>query len=114
MGSVLNLAPGERVQSARFVGKRGYVVTFRQVDPLFAFDLSTPNEPILEGELKIPGFSDYMHPLGETYLLTVGQAGDDDGLSGEWQAQLFDIRSEKPRTGRYSGSIKADRRPGVQ
>ena len=55
--SVLNLAPGERVQSARFVGKRGYVVTFCQVDPLFTFDLSTPNEPILEGELKIPGFS---------------------------------------------------------
>ena len=80
VGSVLNLAPGERIQSARFVGKRGYVVTFRQVDPQFTFELSTPNEPILEGELKIPGFSNYMHPLSETHLLTVGQA-DDDGLS---------------------------------
>ena len=88
VGSVLNLAPGERVQSARFVGKRGYVVTFRQVDPLFTFDLSTSNEPILEGELKIPGFSNYMHLLGETHLLTVGQASD-DRLSEEWQAQLF-------------------------
>ncbi|MGA1486763.1 MAG: beta-propeller domain-containing protein [bacterium] len=95
VGSVLNLAPGERVQSARFVGDRGYVVTFRQVDPLFAFDLSTPNEPTLEGELKIPGFSNYMHPLGETHLLTVGPAGDDDGLSGEWQAQLFDVSDLK-------------------
>ena len=91
VGSVLNLAPGERVQSARFVGDRGYVVTFRQVDLLFTFDLSTPNEPILEGELKISGFSNYMHPLGETHLLTVGPAGDDDGLSGDWQAQLFDV-----------------------
>ena len=57
VGSVLNLAPGERFQSARFVGKQGYVVIFQQVDPLFTFDLSTPNEPILERELKIPGFS---------------------------------------------------------
>ena len=65
------------------------------MDPLFTFDLSNPNEPILEGELKIPGFSDYMHPLGETYLLTVGQAGDDGGLSGEWQAQLFDVSDLK-------------------
>ncbi len=91
VGSVLNLAPGERVQSARFVSDRGYLVTFRQVDPLFTFDLSTPAKPTLEGELKIPGFSNYMHPVGETHLLTVGPAGDDDGLSGEWQAQLFDV-----------------------
>ena len=95
VGSVLNLAPGERVQSARFMGDRGYVVTFRQVDPLFTFDLSKPNKPILEGELKIPGFSNYIHPLGETHLLTVGPAGDDDGLSGEWQAQLFDVSDLK-------------------
>ncbi len=71
--------------------KRGYVVTFRQVDPLFTFDLSTLNEPILEGELKIPGFSNYMHPLDETHLLTVGPTGDNDGLSGEWQTQLFNV-----------------------
>ena len=95
VGSVLNLAPGERVQSARFEGKRGYVVTFRQVDPLFTFDLSTPNEPILEGELKIPGFSNYMHPLKESHLLTVGRAGDDGSFSGEWQVQLFDVSDLK-------------------
>ena len=63
VGSVLNLAPGERVQSARFVGDWGYVVTFRQVDSLFTFDLSSPNKPILEAELKIPGFSNYMRLL---------------------------------------------------
>ena len=95
VSSVLNLVPGERVQNARFVGKRGYVVTFRQVDPLFTFDLRTPSEPILEGEQKIPGFSNYMHPIGETHLLTVGPAGDDGGLSGEWQAQLFDVSDLK-------------------
>ena len=94
VSSVLNLVPGERVQNARFVGKRGYVVTFRQVDPLFTFDLSTPSEPILEGEQKIPDFSNYMHSLGETHLLTVGPASD-DGLSGEWQAQIFDVSDLK-------------------
>ena len=115
VGSVLNLAPGERVQSARFVDKRGYVVTFQQVDPLFTFDLSTPSEPILEGELKIPGFSNYMHPLDETHLFTVGPAGDDDGLRGEWQAQFFDVSDlKKSITDRCSGSTKFERRTGLQ
>ena len=63
MGSVLKLAPGERVQSADFLVNRGYVVTFRQVDLLFTFDHSSLNEPILEAELKIPGFRNYMRLL---------------------------------------------------
>jgi uncharacterized secreted protein with C-terminal beta-propeller domain len=64
VGSVLNLAPGESVQSARFIENGRYLVTFREVDPLFTFDLSQPNQPTLSGEIKIPGFSNYMHPLG--------------------------------------------------
>ena len=85
IGSVLNLAPRERVQSAsadEIRRRSGLCRQFRQVDPLFNFDLSTPNKPILEGEQKISAFSNYMHPLGETHLLTVGPAGDDVGLSG--------------------------------
>jgi hypothetical protein len=99
VGSVRGLAPGERIFSTRFVGKRGYVVTFRQVDPLFVFDLSVPELPRLLGELKIPGFSDYMHPLDDNHLLTIGREADettgrDQGLS----LQIFDVTDPtKPR-----------------
>lgn len=71
-GQTPDLAKGERVQSARFLGERGFVVTFRQVDPLFALDLKDPAQPKVVGELKIPGFSTYIHPLGDHHLLTIG------------------------------------------
>jgi hypothetical protein len=83
-GSVRDLAPGERIYSARFMGDKGYLVTFRQVDPLFVLDLANPAAPKVLGELKIPGFSEYMHPLGQDHLLTIGQ---DDGLA----LQIFDV-----------------------
>jgi len=83
-GSVRDLAPTERIYSARFLGNRGYLVTFRQVDPLFVIDLSNPAKPVVLGELKIPGFSEYMHPLGENHLLTIGRDG---GLA----LQIFDV-----------------------
>lgn len=73
VGSVTGLAPGERIYSSRFMGDRGFVVTFQQVDPLFTFDLSDPKAPKLKGELKVPGFSTYIHPLGDTHLLTIGK-----------------------------------------
>jgi Beta propeller domain len=93
LGAVTGLAPGEQVFSARFVGNRGYVVTFRQVDPLFVFDLSNPAAPKKLAELKIPGFSNYMHPIeGGDYLLTIGQDGDDDGIVGAPALQIFDVR----------------------
>ncbi|MET3575097.1 beta-propeller domain-containing protein [Bhargavaea ullalensis] len=72
-GSVSGLARGERIYSARFMGDRGYVVTFRETDPLFALDLSNPAAPKVLGELKIPGFSNYLHPLGENHLIGFGQ-----------------------------------------
>ena len=72
VGQSEELAPGERIYSARFLGDKGYVVTFRQVDPLFTFDLSDPAHPRKVGELKVPGFSTYIHPLDENHLLTMG------------------------------------------
>ncbi len=93
LGAVRDLAPGETVQGARFVGPRGFVVTYRQVDPLFALDLSDPRQPRVADTLKIPGFSSYLMPLGDDYLLTIGRAGTDEQLTGEVAIQLFDVRN---------------------
>ncbi|HWQ79256.1 MAG TPA: beta-propeller domain-containing protein, partial [Anaerovoracaceae bacterium] len=71
-GSVKDLAEGESIYSVRFMGDKGYVVTFRTIDPLFVFDLSDPKKPVLTGELKVPGFSNYLHPVGEDLLLGIG------------------------------------------
>jgi uncharacterized secreted protein with C-terminal beta-propeller domain len=88
-GDVGSLAEGERIYSVRFLGGRGYVVTYRQVDPLFALDLTDAKNPRVTGQLKIPGFSDYMHPLDDTHLLTIGR---DVGTSGNGLAlQIFDV-----------------------
>ncbi len=92
LGHVGGLAPGEQIFSTRFVGERGYVVTFRQVDPLFVFDLADPKKPRLLAELKIPGFSSYMHPIEDgKYLLTVGHDGTDEGQVLEPALQIFDV-----------------------
>ncbi|MHB8061578.1 MAG: beta-propeller domain-containing protein [Ruminiclostridium sp.] len=72
-GSVTGLAKGEQIYSVRFMGDKGYIVTFRTMDPLFVFDLSDPKNPKVTGELKIPGFSNYLHPIGENLLLGIGQ-----------------------------------------
>lgn len=72
-GSIENIAPGERIYAARFMGSRGYLVTFFQVDPLFALDLSDPKNPRVLGALKIPGFSTYLHPIDEKHLLGIGR-----------------------------------------
>lgn len=71
-GSVTDLAKGERIYSVRFMGDKGYVVTFRNIDPLFVFDLSNPKNPRLTGELKVPGFSNYLHPVAENLILGIG------------------------------------------
>jgi hypothetical protein len=73
VGELKGLAAGERIFSARFEGPRGYVVTFRQVDPLFTLDLSDPSRPRAVGELKVPGFSTYLHPMGEDDILAIGR-----------------------------------------
>jgi hypothetical protein len=92
VGSTPPLAEGERIFSARFLGDLGYIVTFRQVDPLFAIDLSDPESPKVLGELKIPGFSDYMHPLGDDHLLTIGRDIDEVTQRDNGTAlQIFDV-----------------------
>ena len=94
VGSVGDLGLGERIYSARFMGERGYVVTFKQIDPLYTLDLSDHTSPKVGGELKIPGFSTYIHPLGENHLLTIGR--DTTDAEGWTQVegvavQIFDV-----------------------
>ncbi len=90
-GRVGGLGKGERVYSVRFVGDTGYVVTFRQVDPLYTLDLSLPERPRVLGELKIPGYSAYLHPIGEDLLLGVGQDADENGRPQGTQLSIFDV-----------------------
>jgi uncharacterized secreted protein with C-terminal beta-propeller domain len=73
VGKLENLAPGENFHSARFMGDRCYLVTFKKTDPLFVIDLSNATNPRVLGELKIPGYSDYLHPYDETHLIGVGK-----------------------------------------
>ncbi len=73
IGSVKDLGKGERIYSVRFLKDRGYVVTFKQIDPFFVLDLSSPDNPELKGELKIPGYSSYLHPLPNGQILGVGE-----------------------------------------
>lgn len=77
VGSVEGLAPGEEIYSTRFMGDTGYIVTFEKVDPLFVLDLSDPTAPRVTGELKVPGYSDYLHPWGDDYLIGFGEDADD-------------------------------------
>lgn len=72
VSSIEDLARGERIYSARFMGERVYIVTFKETDPLFVIDASNPKEPKVLGELKIPGFSNYLHPLDENHLIGFG------------------------------------------
>lgn len=93
VGQVGPLAPGERIFGARFMEDRGFVVTFRQVDPLFTLDLSNPRNPTVLGELKIPGFSTYLHPLDAGHLLTIGNDFETDGTTRNGVAlSIFDVR----------------------
>jgi uncharacterized secreted protein with C-terminal beta-propeller domain len=73
VGKLEGLAPGESIYSARFLGKRCYVVTFKKVDPLFVISLEDPTSPTVLGKLKIPGYSDYLHPYDENHLIGIGK-----------------------------------------
>ena len=91
-GSVQDLAPGERIYAMRFLGDRGFMVTFRQVDPLFTFDLADPTHPQQVGELKVPGFSTYLHPFDADHLLGLGQAATEGGQITGMQLSLFNVQ----------------------
>ena len=96
VGKLENLASGENLHSARFMGDRGYLVTFKKTDPLFVIDLSQPTSPVVLGQLKIPGYSDYLHPYDETHLIGVGKhtVEADEGDFAWYQGvkiSLFDV-----------------------
>ncbi|MFZ5596213.1 MAG: beta-propeller domain-containing protein [Bacillota bacterium] len=79
VGKLENLAPTERIYSARFMGGRAYLVTFKRVDPLFVINLENPTAPEVMGQLKIPGYSDYLHPYDENHIIGIGKEVDDPG-----------------------------------
>ncbi len=94
VGKVENIAPGEQIYAARFVGDRGYLVTFLRIDPLFVLDLSDPANPVVAGELKVPGFSDHLQLLDENHLLAIGKDAQDAGSFAWMQGvaiSLFDV-----------------------
>ena len=91
VGSVGDMGRGERIYSVRYIGDRAYVVTFRQVDPLYVVDLADPTTPAVLGELKIPGYSAYLHPVGDGLLVGIGRDADDDGRIQGFKASLFDV-----------------------
>lgn len=91
LGSVGGLGRGETIYAVRMMGDTGYVVTFRQTDPLYTIDLSDPAAPRMVGELKIPGYSAYLHPVGDGLLLGVGQDATDEGARLGAQVSLFDV-----------------------
>jgi len=97
VGKLEGLAPGEQLHSARFMGNKGYLVTFQKIDPLFVIDLSEPSAPVVLGELKIPGYSDYLHPYDETHLIGIGKntvTGNDTGTFSWFQGikvAIFDV-----------------------
>jgi uncharacterized secreted protein with C-terminal beta-propeller domain len=98
IGKLENLARTERIYSARFINDRLYLVTFRQIDPLFVIDLRDPTNPKVLGELKIPGVSQYLHPYDENHIIGVGKdaiAIDEQGrefaLFAGVKVSLFDV-----------------------
>ncbi len=85
VGSVEDLATGEQIYATRFIGDKCYLVTFKQIDPFFVIDLGDPGNPEVLGELKIPGFSTYLHPYDETHIIGIGRDG------GKVKISLFDV-----------------------
>jgi uncharacterized secreted protein with C-terminal beta-propeller domain len=116
VGELTGLARDEQLYAARFEGQRGYLVTFRNIDPLFTLDLANPQQPRVVGELKVPGYSTYLHMLDPDHLLTVGREADASGrLIGGVQLQIFDVsRLDAPglrhqyRLGSRSSSSEAE------
>jgi len=102
-GRLEDLAPGERIYSARFMGDRGYLVTFKKIDPLFVLDLSDASNPQVLGQLKITGYSDYLHPYDETHIIGIGkETVEGEGGDFAWyqgiKISLFDVSDvESPK-----------------
>ena len=108
VGAVSDLAHDEQVKSVRFAGTVGYVVTYRQTDPLFAVDLSDPAQPTVMSALKIPGFSTYLHPWGTDRLVGLGYGGTGAGLTGGLKLSLFDVGDPYAVTETRSVAVPGD------
>ncbi len=91
VGEIRGIAPDEQIQAARFLGPRGFLVTYRFIDPLFTIDLQDPTDPRLVGELELPGWSAYLHPLGGDHLLGVGMDATLEGQVLGLAVNLFDV-----------------------
>lgn len=90
VGSVTDIAPGEQIYSTRFLGDRAYMVTFKQIDPLFVIDTSNPRSPKILGRLKIPGYSNYLHPYDENHIIGFGKEVEESSVQG-MKLALFDV-----------------------
>src|SRR5262249_8045217 len=91
VGAILDIAPGEQIFSSRFIGDKGYLVTYQQTDPLFTLDLSDPEDPQVAGELDLTGFWSFREPIEGHCLLGLGHSGDEQGDVGGLQLSLFDV-----------------------
>jgi hypothetical protein len=107
VGRVGGLGHGEKIYAVRFMDDVGYVVTFRQVDPLYTLDLKEPTAPKVAGELKITGYSAYLHPLGDDLLLGVGQEASEQGRRQGAQVSVFDVSNPAAPT-RLSQKLLGD------
>lgn len=107
-GRVNNIANGEQLYACRFVGDTGYFVTFLNTDPLFAVDLSDPKNPQIIGEIKISGFSEYLHFWGEDKLLGIGYETDDDGIRQGLKLSMFDISDPENMSEESKVVLKGD------
>lgn len=109
VGKIENLAKGEKIYSVRFIGNRAYMVTFVQTDPLFVIDLSNPKEPTVLGELKIPGYSNYLHPYDENHIIGFGENTKTNKSGGVvtdgMKMALFDISDPNSPKELYSVDI---------
>lgn len=102
IGKIENLAEDEKIYAVRFIGKIGYIVTFKEIDPLFVIDLSDPTNPTVKGELKIPGYSSYLHPYDEKHIIGIGYNTKDNGYGGitnsTMKMSMFDVSDlENPK-----------------
>ncbi len=96
IGALEDIAYDEQVKSVRFMGDTGYIVTFRNTDPLFTLDLSDPTAPKVVGEVKLPGFSSYLHPVGEGLVVGLGYDGDEENADfNTIKVSLFDVSDMK-------------------
>ena len=95
ISKIEDIAPGERIYAARFMGNIVFLVTYRRIDPLFAINVSDPYHPKIIGFLKIPGYSEYLHPYGDKYLIGIGFEGTNTGRFIGFKISLFDISDLK-------------------